>query len=68
MGFTDKVLGYQQKKLVEAQDNLQTHLAKMKQLKDTGTQKEIANEEKMIKIWSDNIEKINKAIGKLKKK
>ncbi|MDH5463048.1 MAG: hypothetical protein OEY17_00560 [Nitrosopumilus sp.] len=68
MGFADKVLGYQQKKLAEAQDNLRRHLDKMKQLKDVGTKKEIANEEKMVKIWSSNVEKINKAIEKLKKK
>jgi hypothetical protein len=68
MGFADKVLEYQQKKLAEAQDNLQTHLAKMKHLKGMGTEKEIANEEKMIKIWSSNVEKINKVIEKLKKK
>ena len=68
MGFTDKVLEYQQKKLAEAQDNLQTHLAKMKQLKGMGSEKDIVQEEKMIKIWSSNVEKINKAIEKLKKK
>ncbi|MDH3361041.1 MAG: hypothetical protein OEL56_02545 [Nitrosopumilus sp.] len=68
MGFTDKVLEYQQKKLAEAQDNLQTHLDKMQQLKGMGSEKDIAQEEKMIKIWSSNVEKINKAIEKLKKK
>jgi hypothetical protein len=68
MGFTDKVLEYQQKKLAEAQDNLQTHLAKMKQLKGMGSENDIVQEEKMIKIWSSNVEKINKAIEKLKKK
>jgi len=68
MGFADKVLEYQQKKLAEAQDNLRIHLVKMKQIKGMGTEKEIANEEKMIKIWSSNVEKINKAIEKLKKR
>ena len=68
MGFADKVLEYQQKKLAEAQDNLQKHLAKMKQIKYVGTEKEIANEEAMIKIWSSNVKKIDNAIKKLKKK
>jgi hypothetical protein len=68
MGFADKVLEYQQKKLAEAQNNLQSHLTRKEQLQGTGTEKEIANEEKMIKIWSNNIEKINHAIGKLQKK
>jgi len=66
MGFAKKVLDYQQKKLVEAQNNLQSHLAKKEELK--GTDKEMANEEKMIKIWSANIEKIKHAINKLHEK
>ena len=68
MGFADKVLEYHQKKLTEAEDNLQKHLAKMKQIKHVGTEREIANEEEMIRIWSSNVEKIAKAIKKLKKK
>ena len=68
MGFAKKVLEYQQKKLVEAQNNLQSHLSKKKELKGTGTDKEIANEEKMIKIWIANIEKIQQAINKLQEK
>jgi hypothetical protein len=65
MGFTKKVLEYQQKKLVEAQNNLQSHLDKKEELKGTGTDKEITHEEKMIKIWSTNIEKIKQSINKL---
>jgi hypothetical protein len=68
MGFAKKVLEYQQKKLVEAQNNLQSHLSKKKELKGTGTDKEITNEEKMIKIWIANIEKIKQAINKLQEK
>jgi len=68
MGFTKKVLEYQQKKLIEAQNNLQSHLSEKKELKGTGTDKEIANEEKMIKIWIANIEKIKQAINKLQEK
>ena len=51
MDFAKKVLEYQQKKLVEAQNKLQSHLDKKEKLKDTGTDKEITHEEKMIKIW-----------------
>jgi hypothetical protein len=68
MGFAKKVLEYQQKKLVEAQNNLKTHLAKKEDLYGKGTEKEIVNEEKMIKIWSANIEKIKKVIAKLQEK
>jgi|GEM_PF-2623995 len=68
MGFAKKVLEYQQKKLVEAQNNLQSHLDKKEELKCMGTDKEITNEEKMIKIWFSNIEKIKRAINKLQEK
>jgi hypothetical protein len=68
MGFAKKVLEYQQKKLAEAQNNLQSHLDKKEKLAGKGTEKEIANEEKMIKIWSTNIAKIKKAITKLQEK
>ncbi|HSB83183.1 MAG TPA: hypothetical protein VLD64_01680 [Nitrosarchaeum sp.] len=66
--FANKVLQYQQKKLVEAQNHLKSHQSNMEKLKIVGTEKEIANEEKMIKIWSANIEKIKKEINKLKDK
>ncbi|MFB5637328.1 MAG: hypothetical protein ACE5RF_02865, partial [Nitrosarchaeum sp.] len=58
--FTKKVLEYQQKKLKEAQNNLQSHITKKEQLKETKSDKEIANEQKMIEIWSKNVEKIKK--------
>ena len=67
--FAKKVLEYQQKKLIEAESNLQFHLIKKAQLKViVGSDKEIVNEEKMIKIWSTNIEKIKLEIDKIKKK
>jgi len=68
MGFAKKVLEYQQKKLSEAQNNLKLHLDNKEKLAGKGTDKDIANEEKMIKIWSANIEKIKKAIAKLQEK
>jgi hypothetical protein len=66
--FTKKVLEYQKKKLVEAENNLQLHLTKKEQLKVTGSDKEIANEDKMIKIWSANIEKIKLEITKVRER
>ena len=67
--FAKKVLEYQQKKLVEAENNLKLHLTKKQQLKEiTNSDKEIANEEKMIKIWSANIEKIKYEINKIREK
>ncbi|MFB5628111.1 MAG: hypothetical protein ACE5R5_07935 [Nitrosarchaeum sp.] len=66
--FTKKVLEYQQKKLKEAQNNLQSHITKKEQLKETKSDKEIANEQKMIEIWSKNVEKIKKEINKIKER
>ena len=67
--FTKKVLEYQKKKLVEAESNLQLHLTKKEQLKViTGSDKDIENEDKMIKIWSANIEKIKREINKVRER
>ena len=67
--FTKKILEYQQQKLVEAKNNLQSHLTKKEQLQGiTGSDKELANEEKMIKIWTKNIEKITYEINKVQNK
>lgn len=66
--FTKKVLEYQQKKLAEAENHLQSHQNRIKELKAAGSDKEITNEEKMIRIWSANVEKIKKEISKVKEK
>ncbi|MCV0411598.1 hypothetical protein [Nitrosarchaeum sp.] len=63
--LTKKILEYQQKKLVQAENSLKSHICKKEQLKETGSDKEIANQDKMIKIWSNNIEKIKREINKL---
>ena len=69
MDFAKKVLEYQQKKLVEAKNNLQSHLSKKEQLQGiTGSDKELVKEEKMIKIWTKNIEKITHEINKIQNK
>jgi len=66
--FANKVLEYQQKKLVEAENHLKSYQNKIKDYQAAGSIKEIANSEKMIKIWAANIEKIKKEIAKLKEK
>lgn len=66
--ITKKILEYQQKKLVQAENMLQAHIARKEQLKGIGSEKEIVNQDKMIKIWSTNIEKIKREINKLQKK
>jgi hypothetical protein len=64
-----KVLEYQQKKLAEAEKNLQYHLAKKEQLKSINQEKkEIEKEEKMINIWNKNIVKIKQEIKKIQDK
>lgn len=60
-----KVLEYQQKKLAQAENTLQSHITRKEQLKDIGSDKEMVNEDKMIKIWSTNIEKIKREINKI---
>ena len=66
--FTKKILEYQQKKLVQAENTLQSHIARKEQLKEIGSEKDIANQDKMIKIWSTNIEKIKLEINKIQMK
>ncbi len=63
--FTKKILEYQLKKLVQAENSLKSHISKKEQLIEMGLNKEVANQDKMIKIWSSNIEKIKREINKL---
>jgi len=60
-----KVLEYQQKKLAQAENTLQSHITRKEQFKDIGSDKEMVNEDKMIKIWSTNIGKIKREINKI---
>jgi hypothetical protein len=66
--FSKKILEYQQKKLADAEKNLHYHLSKKAHLLKLGNLggDELENEEKMIKIWSNNIAKITKEIKKLR--
>ncbi len=66
--FTKKILEYQQKKLVQAENSLKSHIAKKEQLKEIGSEKDITNQDKMIKIWNTNIEKIKREINKIQMK
>jgi hypothetical protein len=66
--LTKKILEYQQRKLVQAENTLQFHIARKEQHKETGSEKEISNQDKMIKIWSTNIEKIKREINKIQMK
>ncbi|QUC65534.1 hypothetical protein NsoK4_04670 [Nitrosopumilus sp. K4] len=67
--LSKKILEYHKKKLAEAQDNLKYHISRKEQLKDIPENSiESKNQEKMIKIWSNNVEKIKKEIKKIKEK
>lgn len=46
----------------------QSHMTRKKQLKEINSDKEIGNEDKMIKIRSANIEKIKREVNKIQKK
>ena len=60
---------YQQKKLIEAENTLQSHMDKIKKLRLSGSDDTaLKNEEKMINIWSKNVDKIEKEIAKIKSK
>lgn len=61
-----KVLEYQKKKLVEAEEKLRYHIRR-KENRDSENSKEIESEAKMINIWNNNIEKIKKEIEKIQK-
>lgn len=64
--FSKKVLEYQKKKLAEAQITLQNHISRKKQIRNTfENTKEIEKQDKMIEIWTNNIEKLKKEIKKL---
>lgn len=66
--LSKKVLDFQKKKLESAEETLKKYIQEIKRLeknKDSDNSKEIENNQKMIKIWTENIEKIKKEIKKL---
>ena len=67
--LSKKVLEYQEKKLKESEKTLHEHLDNKKRLESSGgSSKEIEHEEKLIKIWSNNIEKIKTEMKKIQEK
>ncbi|QDI88052.1 hypothetical protein Nisw_00160 [Candidatus Nitrosopumilus sp. SW] len=66
--LSKKVLDFQKKKLISAEETLQKHIREMEKLqkiKNVDNVKELENSKKMVKIWTDNIEKIKKEIKKI---
>ena len=66
--LSKKVLDFQKKKLIEAEDTLKKYIHEMEKLEkieNTNNSKELENNKKMIKIWKENIEKIKKVIKKI---
>ncbi|WP_428326994.1 hypothetical protein [Nitrosopumilus sp.] len=66
--ISKKVLDFQKKKLVSAEETLKKYIHEMEKLekiKNTDNVKELENSRKMIKIWTENIEKIKKEIKKI---
>ena len=70
--LSKKVLEYQQKKLSEAENNLQYHISKKQQLQELSSSENMKHEiekiEKLIKIWENNVEKIKKEIKNIQEK
>ena len=58
--ISKKVLDFQKKKLVSAEETLKKYIQEMEKLENEDNQKELDNSKKMIKIWTDNIDKIKK--------
>ncbi|MBI1662967.1 MAG: hypothetical protein IS860_05665 [Nitrosopumilus sp.] len=66
--LSKKVLDFQKKKLESSEETLKKYIQEIERLekiKNSDNSKEIKNNQKMIKIWIDNIEKIKKEIKKL---
>ena len=63
--ISKKVLDFQKKKLVSAEETLKKYTQEMKRFENTDNLKESENCKNMIKIWTENIEKIKKEIKKI---
>ena len=66
--LSKKVLDFQKKKLESSEETLKKYIQEIERLekiKNSDNSKEIKNNQKMIKIWIGNIEKIKKEIKKL---
>ncbi len=63
--LSKKVLDFQKKKLESAEETLKKYIDEVKRLENTNNSDELENSKKMVKIWTDNIEKIKKEIKKI---
>ena len=63
--ISKKVLEFQKNKLVSAEDILKKYIKEIEKLESQGNPEELENCRKMIKIWTENIEKIKKEITKI---
>ncbi len=59
------MLDFQKKKLTSAEETLKKYMQEMEKLENTKKPEELEKCKKMIKIWTDNIEKIKKEIKKI---
>ncbi len=63
--ISKKVLDFQKKKLESAEETLRKYIKEVEKLENEDKPKELENSRKMIKIWTDNIDKIKKEIKKI---
>ena len=63
--LSKKVLDFQKKQLVSAEETLKKYIHEIEKLESIGDEKELENCRKMIKIWTENIEKIKNEIKKI---
>ena len=63
--LSKKVLDFQKKQLVSAEETLKKYIHEIEKLESSGDEKELENCRKMIKIWTENIEKIKNEIKKI---
>ena len=66
--LSKKVIQYQQKKLLEAENKLKYHTSRKNYFQEKNDISSIKNEEKMIRIWNTNIQKIKNEIKKIQEK
>lgn len=63
--LSKKVLDFQKKKLISAEETLRKYIREMEKIENKDKPNEQENCKKMIKIWTENIEKIKKEIKKI---
>ncbi len=63
--ISKKVLDFQKKKLVSSEETLKKYIREAEKLEIKDNPKELEKCKKMIKIWTENIEKIKKEIKKI---